>query len=65
MRAALMEAFGEPTEVLQLVDVPEPTGPAAGEVLVGVEPLALSPGSRWTRSSFSSFRNGGLTCRRS
>jgi NADPH:quinone reductase-like Zn-dependent oxidoreductase len=37
MRAALIEAFGEPTEVLELVDVPEPTGPAAGEVLVGVE----------------------------
>ena len=36
MRAALIEAFGEPTEVLELVDVPEPTGPAAGEVLVGV-----------------------------
>src|ERR1700738_5668350 len=37
MRAALIEAFGEPTEVLGLVNVPEPTGPAAGEVLVGVE----------------------------
>ena len=37
MRAALIKAFGEPTEVLELVDVPEPPGPAAGEVLVGVE----------------------------
>jgi NADPH:quinone reductase-like Zn-dependent oxidoreductase len=37
MRAAIIKAFGEPTEVLELVDVPEPTGPAAGEVLVGVE----------------------------
>ena len=37
MRAALIKAFGEPTEVLELVDVPEPSGPAAGEVLVGVE----------------------------
>jgi NADPH:quinone reductase-like Zn-dependent oxidoreductase len=37
MRAALIEAFGEPTEVLELADVPEPSGPAAGEVLVGVE----------------------------
>lgn len=33
----MIKAFGEPTEVLELVDVPEPTGPAAGEVLVGVE----------------------------
>jgi NADPH:quinone reductase-like Zn-dependent oxidoreductase len=37
MRAAMIKAFGEPMEVLELVDVPEPTGPAAGEVLVGVE----------------------------
>jgi NADPH:quinone reductase-like Zn-dependent oxidoreductase len=37
MRAAMIKVFGEPTEVLELVDVPEPTAPAAGEVLVGVE----------------------------
>jgi NADPH:quinone reductase-like Zn-dependent oxidoreductase len=37
MRAAMIKAFGEQTEVLELVDVPEPTGPAAGEVLVSVE----------------------------
>jgi NADPH:quinone reductase-like Zn-dependent oxidoreductase len=36
MRAALIKAFGEPAEVLELADVPEPSGPAAGEVLVGV-----------------------------
>ena len=37
MRTALIKAFGEPTEVLELADLPEPSGPAAGEVLVGVE----------------------------
>src|ERR1700761_4668958 len=37
MRAALIQTFGEPTKVLELADVPEPSGPAAGEVLVGVE----------------------------
>src|SRR5258706_13395354 len=37
MRAALIKAFGEPTEGLELADMPEPLGPAAGEVLVGVE----------------------------
>src|SRR5580704_13155415 len=37
MLAAMIKAFGEPTKVLELVDAPEPTGPAAGEVLVGVE----------------------------
>jgi NADPH:quinone reductase-like Zn-dependent oxidoreductase len=37
MRAALIKAFGEPTEVLELANVPEPSGPAAGEALVSVE----------------------------
>src|SRR2546423_3957046 len=37
MRAALIKAFGEPTDVLELADIPEPSGPAAGEVLIGVE----------------------------
>ena len=30
MRAAPIKIFGEPTEVLELADVPEPSGPAAG-----------------------------------
>src|SRR5260221_9761925 len=37
MRAALIKAFGEPTDVLKVAEVPEPSGPAAGEVLIGVE----------------------------
>src|SRR5580700_5918001 len=37
MRGAMIKAFGEPSEVLELVDVPEPPRPAAGEVLAGVE----------------------------
>src|ERR1700747_2626453 len=37
MRAALIKAFGEPVEVLKLADVPEPSGPAACQVLGGVE----------------------------
>jgi NADPH:quinone reductase-like Zn-dependent oxidoreductase len=36
MRAALIKAFGEPTEVIELADVPGPSAPAAGEVLVSV-----------------------------
>jgi hypothetical protein len=45
MRAALIKAFGKPTDVLELADVPEPSSPAAGEVLVGVEyaPTPRSP----------------------
>jgi NADPH:quinone reductase-like Zn-dependent oxidoreductase len=37
MRAAVIKAFGKPAEVLELADLPEPSGPAAGEVLVDVE----------------------------
>jgi NADPH:quinone reductase-like Zn-dependent oxidoreductase len=37
VRAVQINAFGPPTEVLHLIDLPEPPGPAAGEVLVGVE----------------------------
>ena len=37
MRGAMIKAFGEPREVLELVDVQEPGAPAAGEVLVGAE----------------------------
>jgi NADPH:quinone reductase-like Zn-dependent oxidoreductase len=33
----MIKAFGEPRDVLDFVDVPEPPGPVAGEVLVGVE----------------------------
>jgi Alcohol dehydrogenase GroES-like domain len=37
MRAVRIKAFGQLTEVLHLVDLSDPPGPAAGEVLVGVE----------------------------
>jgi NADPH:quinone reductase-like Zn-dependent oxidoreductase len=37
MRGAMIKAFGDPSEVLELVDVLEPKGAAAGEVLVPVE----------------------------
>ena len=37
MRGARIKAFGEPAEVLELVDEQEPATPGAGEVLAGVE----------------------------
>ena len=43
MRAVMIKAFGEPIEVLELVDVPEPATPASGEVLVGVEYAPINP----------------------
>ena len=37
MRAVRIEAFGEPADVLEHVEIPEPPPPAAGEVLISVE----------------------------
>ena len=37
MRAIQISAFGKLTEVLKLVDIPEPAAPASGEALSGVE----------------------------
>ncbi|HEX3787981.1 MAG TPA: zinc-dependent alcohol dehydrogenase family protein [Pseudonocardiaceae bacterium] len=37
MRAIQITAYGEPREVLHVVDLPEPAEPGNGEVLVGVE----------------------------
>ena len=69
MRAALIKAFGEPTEVLELADVPEPLGPAAGEVLVGVEyapvnmnDLYVIQGAFPVRPSLPVCRSGPMPC---
>lgn len=43
MRAVMIKAFGDPIEVLELVDAPEPARPASGEVLVGVEYAPINP----------------------
>ena len=37
MRALQIKTFGEPGIVLELVDLPEPPAPSAGQVLIGVE----------------------------
>src|SRR5260370_10491046 len=37
MRALQIATFGDPAEVVQLVEIPEPDDPRAGEVLVAVE----------------------------
>jgi len=36
MRAVQIRTFGEPGTVLELAELPEPTAPAAGQVLIGV-----------------------------
>jgi NADPH:quinone reductase-like Zn-dependent oxidoreductase len=37
MRAIQISSFGKPSDVLKLVDIPEPPAPASGAVLIGVE----------------------------
>jgi NADPH:quinone reductase-like Zn-dependent oxidoreductase len=37
MRALQIKTFGKPGLVLELVDLPEPPPPHAGQVLIGVE----------------------------
>jgi NADPH:quinone reductase-like Zn-dependent oxidoreductase len=58
----MIKAFGEPKEVLEVVDVQEPAAPAAGEVLVGVEyapvnmnDLYVTQGAFPVRPSLPSF----------
>jgi hypothetical protein len=63
MRAALIRAFGEPTEVLDLADVSEPSGPAAGEVWVGVE-YAPDQSARRDEPCPAGTRSGTLWAKR-
>jgi NADPH:quinone reductase-like Zn-dependent oxidoreductase len=42
MRALQISAYGDPLEVLKLVDLPDPGAPSAGEVLIDVELAPLN-----------------------
>src|SRR5580700_3791375 len=42
MRALQISAYGDPLNVLELVDVPEPDAPGEGEVLIDVELAPLN-----------------------
>ena len=37
MRALRISSFGNPTDVLELIDIPEPSQPDPGLALIGVE----------------------------
>ena len=43
MRAAMIKAFGEPAEVVELVDLTEPSRPDMGLALIGVEFAPINP----------------------
>jgi NADPH:quinone reductase-like Zn-dependent oxidoreductase len=42
MRAVQIKSYGDPLEVLEVVDVPEPGAPAANEALLGIELATLN-----------------------
>lgn len=44
MHALQITRFGDPSEVVQLVELPEPNAPGSGEVLIAVEyaPIKIS-----------------------
>ena len=43
MRAIQIEAFGNPTEVVKAVDLPDVGAPGAGEVVIAVEASPINP----------------------
>lgn len=45
MYALQLSAFGEPSEVIELVNLPDPEPPKANEVLIGMEYAPLNPGN--------------------
>jgi NADPH:quinone reductase-like Zn-dependent oxidoreductase len=42
MRALQITAYGDPLNVLELVDIPEPGAPGTGEILIDVEVAPLN-----------------------
>jgi NADPH:quinone reductase-like Zn-dependent oxidoreductase len=43
MRAIQISSFGNPTDVLELIDIPEPSKPDMGLALIGVEFAPINP----------------------
>jgi NADPH:quinone reductase-like Zn-dependent oxidoreductase len=42
MKAVQIKSYGDPLEVLEVVDVPEPEAPSANEALLGIEIATLN-----------------------
>jgi NADPH:quinone reductase-like Zn-dependent oxidoreductase len=43
MKAIQIEAFGNPAEVVKVVDIPDVGAPAAGEVVIALEASPINP----------------------
>jgi len=80
MKAIQIEAFGNPAEVVKLVDLPDVGAPAAGEVVIAVEAspinqydllmiagtMAIGRGCRpsWAQEEPGASRRGGRVLKR-
>jgi hypothetical protein len=46
MKAIQIEAFGDPAEVVKVVNIPDIGAPAAGEVVIALEASPINRGAR-------------------
>jgi NADPH:quinone reductase-like Zn-dependent oxidoreductase len=56
MKAVQIKSYGDPHEVLEVVDVPEPKAPGVNEALIGIELAALT---KYDLLSISKALGGG------
>ena len=61
MKAVQIKSYGDPVEVLEVVDVPEPEAPGVNETLIGIELAALT---KYDLLSVSKDLGGGAALRR-
>jgi NADPH:quinone reductase-like Zn-dependent oxidoreductase len=65
MQAIQIEAFGNPAEVLKVVDIPDVGVPAEGEVVIALEASPINPYDRLDSTEGHWFSLMGMTkCRR-
>src|ERR1700736_3841148 len=56
MRAVQLTSFGDPVDVLQYVDIPEPDAPGPNQVLIGVEFSPINPNGLMVAQGIYAFR---------
>ena len=56
MRAVQLTSFGDPVDVLQYVDIPEPDAPGPNQVLIGVEFSPINPNDLMVAQGIYAFR---------
>ena len=56
MRAVQLTSFGDPVDILQCVDIPEPDAPGPNQVLIGVEFSPINPNDLMVAQGIYAFR---------